>query len=67
MCLAKAYTKKSGNKPIMEDITYMQLYENSIELETLFGKRKLIPGRVLEINFSTSIILLDQEYLTDKA
>ena len=62
MCLAKAYTKKSGDKPILEDIAHIQLYNDRIELETLFGKRKVIPGRVVEIDFSTSKILLDQRH-----
>jgi len=60
MCLAKAYTKESGAEPIMEDIAHMQLHNDHIELETLFGDRKVIAGRVIEINFSTSKILLDQ-------
>ena len=67
MCLAKAYIKKSGAEPILEDIAHMQLHTDRVELETLFGDRKIISGRVTEINFSTSVILLDQTSQSDDA
>ena len=65
MCLAKVYTKESGAEPIMEDIAHMQLHSDHVELETLFGDRKVIPGRVIEINFSTSKILVEQTSQAD--
>jgi predicted RNA-binding protein len=59
MCLAKAYLDKMGDNPILQDIARMRLYNDRVELETLFGEGKVIPGRVVEIDFSTSKILLD--------
>ena len=58
MCLAKAYLNKWNNKPVLQDIARMRLHGNQVELETLFGEEKVIPGRVVEIDFSTSKILL---------
>lgn len=63
MCLAKAYLNKWGDEPVLQDIAYMRLQDNRVELETLFGEGKVILGRVIEIDFSTSKILLEQ-YLT---
>ena len=60
MCLAKAYLNKQDNEPVLQDIAYMRLHDNRVELETLFGEGKVIPGRVIEIDFSTSKILLEQ-------
>ena len=60
MCLAKAYLNKQDNEPVLQDIAYIRLHDNRVELTTLFGEGKVIPGRVIEIDFSTSKIFLEQ-------
>ena len=60
MCLAKAYLNKQDNEPVLQDISYIRLHDDSVELETLFGQGKVIPGRIIEIDFATSKILLEQ-------
>ena len=67
MCLAKAYLNKSADKPILQDIARMRLHDDRVELETLFGEEKVISGRVVEIDFSTSKILLNESVKADKA
>jgi len=64
VCLAKAYSNKQDNEPVLQDIAYMRLHDGQVELETLLGKEKVIQGRVVEVNFATSKIFLEQ-YLTD--
>ena len=59
MCLAKAYYSKGQNQPLLEDIAHVRLRENTVELEDLFGQEKVVPGRVIEINFSTSKIFIE--------
>jgi predicted RNA-binding protein len=66
MCLAKAYLNKSVDNPILQDIARMRLYDDQVELETLFGEEKIISGRVVEIDFSTSKILLSESAKADK-
>jgi predicted RNA-binding protein len=66
MCLAKAYLDNLPDNPILQDIARMRLYEDRVELETLFGEGKVIPGRVVEIDFSTSRILLNESAKADK-
>ena len=59
MCLATAYLNKGGEEPILRDIAHMRFDGDSVEMETLFGEEKIIPGRVLKVDFSTSKIILD--------
>ncbi len=67
MCLAKAYLNKWNNEPVLQDIAHMRLHGGRVELETLLGEEKVISGRVVEIDFSTSRILLDEYHEADKS
>jgi len=67
MCLAKAYFNKSADNPILQDIARMRLHDDRVELETLFGEERVISGRVVEIDFSTSKIVLSESVKADKA
>ena len=60
MCLATAYLNKRMDEPILRDIAHVRFNGDRVEMQTLFGQEKVIPGRVLEIDFSTSKIILDQ-------
>ena len=62
MCLAAAYLSKGGDEPILRDIAYMRFNDDSVEMETLFGEEKAVPGRVLEVDFATSKIILEQHH-----
>ena len=66
MCLAKAYLHKWGDEPVLQDIAHMRLRGERVELETLLGEEKVIPGRVVEVDFATSRILLDEHREPDK-
>ena len=58
MCLAKAYLNKWGNESVLQDIAHMRLCTGRVELETLLGEEKVIIDKVVEVDFSTSSILL---------
>ena len=60
MCLAKAYLDKWDDEPVLQDIARMRLHDGRVELETLFGEEKMIPGRVVEVDFATSKILVNK-------
>ena len=66
MCLAKAYLNKWGDEPVLQDIAHMRLRGERVELETLLGEEKVIPGRVVEVDFATSRILLDEHREPDR-
>jgi predicted RNA-binding protein len=59
MCLAKAYLTKFNDKPLLQDIARMKLFPDEVELETLFGEKRTVSGKVIEIDFTNSMILLD--------
>ena len=61
MCLAKAYLNKWGNEPVFQDIAHMRLCDDRVELETLLGEEKVITGNVVEVDFTASMILLDEK------
>jgi predicted RNA-binding protein len=67
MCLAKAYLNKSDDNPILQDVARMRLHDDQVELETLFGEERVISGRVVEIDFSTSKIVLSESTKANKA
>ena len=67
MCLAKVYLNKWGDEPVLQDIAHMQLHGKRVELETLLGEEKIIQGRVVEVDFVTSRILLDEYREADKS
>jgi predicted RNA-binding protein len=60
VCLAKAYLNKWGDEPVLHDIAHMRLCDDRVELETLLGKEKVIMGKVVEVDFTGSRILLNE-------
>ena len=65
--MAKAYLNKWADEPVLQDIAHMRLRGERVELETLFGEEKVVSGRVVEVDFSTSKILLNESVKADKA
>ena len=59
MCLAKAYTNREMVEPILENISHMDLDGKCIRMETMFGEEKVIKGKVLEVDFENSKVILD--------
>jgi predicted RNA-binding protein len=66
VCLAKAYLNKWGDESVLQDIAHMRLYDGRVELETLLGEEKVITGKVVEVDFTTSRILLDEHHEAEK-
>ncbi len=66
MCLAKAYLNKWDDEPVLQDVAHMRLHGGRVELETLLGEEKVISGRVIEVDFATSRILLDEHREAEK-
>ena len=60
MCLAKAFVNNWSGQPVFQDITRMRINGNKVELETLFGEEKVVQGRVIEIDFTASKILVEK-------
>ena len=61
MCMAKLYEAKEGDKPILEDIARMTIADRQVEVETLFGEKRVFQGRVRQIDFLKSQIQLEND------
>ena len=57
MCLAAAYQGAESDQPILQEIARLNIYNDKIELETLFGQRKVLQGRLTAIDFMSSTLL----------
>ena len=61
MCIAKLYEVKEGDKPIVEDIARLTIADRQVEVETLFGEKKVFQGKVRQIDFLKSQIQLEKD------
>jgi predicted RNA-binding protein len=61
MCMAKLYEAKEGDKPIVEDIARLTIADHRVEVETLFGEKKVFQGKVRQIDFLKSQIQLEKD------
>ena len=61
MCMARLYEAKEGNKPLVEDIARLTIADRQVEVETLFGEKKVFQGKVRQIDFVNSQIQLEKD------
>jgi predicted RNA-binding protein len=61
MCMAKLYDVREGDKPIVENIARLTIADRRIEVETLFGEKKVFQGKVRQIDFLKSQIQLEKD------
>ena len=60
MCLAAAYREAGDEVPVMRDIARLSIEGDRVELQTLFGERKVLHGRLTEIDFTASRVVIDE-------
>lgn len=61
MCMAKLYEAKEGDKPVAENIARLTIADRQVEVETLFGEKKVFRGKIREIDFVKSQIQLERD------
>jgi len=59
--MAKLYETKEGDKPILENIARLTIADRQVEVETLFGEKKVFRGKVRQIDFLKSQIQLEKD------
>jgi predicted RNA-binding protein len=59
--MAKLYEAKEGDKPIVEDIARLIIADRRVEVETLFGEKRVFQGKVRQIDFLKSQIQLEKD------
>lgn len=60
MCLAKVYQDMESNEPILKNLAHIIIDDNRLKLETLFGERKVFLGKVREIDFMKSRVVIEK-------
>lgn len=58
MCLAKLYESPDSDRPVLEDIAYLRCEPDRVELKTLYGERKVVQGRISQVDFVKSRVVL---------
>ena len=61
MCMAKLYEAREGDKPVVENIARLTITDRRVEVETLFGEKKVFQGKVRQIDFLKSQIQLEKD------
>ena len=59
MCLSKLFLDRWSDTPVYEDIAHIHILEDRVQLETLLGEEKTVQGKVIEVDFTSSRILLE--------
>lgn len=67
MCLAAAYQSVEGDQPVLQKIAHVRINGNRVELETLFGDRKVLQGKIREIDFVNSKLIIETQSLSQTA
>jgi len=61
MCMAKLYEVTESDKPILEDIARMIIDDRRVQVETLFGEKRVFRGKVRQIDFLKSQVQLEKD------
>jgi len=64
MCLAKVFLNSAEGTPAMTEIARVKLDGKEIRLENLFGESRTFNGRLREIDFMASRLVLEGEEAT---
>ena len=59
--MAKLYEAREGDKPIVENIARLTITDRRVEVETLFGEKRVFQGKVRHIDFLKSQIQLEKD------
>jgi predicted RNA-binding protein len=59
--MAKLYEAREDDKPIVENIARLTIGDRQVEVETLFGEKKVFRGKVRQIDFLKSQIQLEKD------
>jgi predicted RNA-binding protein len=59
MCLAKVYEATKTDEPVLEDVAYMVIDGDRVEVETLFGEKRILHATVRQVDFLNSSVQLN--------
>jgi len=61
MCLAKVYEPEKDKGPILENVAHITISGDRVEMETLFGEKKVFQGKVRQVDFLQSRVHVERE------
>lgn len=59
MCLGKLYEAENEGRLILDSIAHLRLLDGMVEVETLFGEKKVLQGKLREIDFIQSKVIVE--------
>ncbi|MFP3975361.1 MAG: CooT family nickel-binding protein [Dehalococcoidia bacterium] len=59
MCLARAYFGEDEASPVLEDVARLTIEGDKLRLTSLFGEEKEVHGKIKEIDFMNSRVVLE--------
>jgi len=59
MCLANVYRNDNMDESLLAEVAYLTLEDDHIEVETLLGENKIFRGKIKEIDFLNSKIVME--------
>ena len=64
MCLAAAYQSVEDDRPVLQKIAHVRINGNRVELETLLGDKEVLQGKINEIDFVNSKLIIETQPLS---
>ncbi len=60
MCLANIYQNGRAGKPLIKSVAYLKIDGNRIVAENLTGGTEVVQGKIKEIDFMSSDIIVEE-------
>jgi predicted RNA-binding protein len=60
VCLANVYQNENGRTLIVKGVAYLKVDGDRVKVENLAGETKVLQGRIKEIDFMNSDILVEK-------
>ena len=60
MCLANVYQNTRTGEPVMKSVAYLRVDGNQVVAETLMGESQIVQGRITQIDFMNSDVIVEE-------
>ena len=60
MCLANIYQNTKTAKPLIKSVARLRVDGNQVVAETLMGESQIVPGKITEIDFMNSDVIVEE-------
>lgn len=60
MCLANIYQNTRAGEPLIKSVACLRVDGNRVVVETLMGESQIVPGKITEIDFMNSDVIVEE-------